>query len=154
MTEHQNGKRSWGAKQNWIKDALTKSGTELVDVSRSKTKAAQKKQQTSAKGKSRESSRNVAQEGGGNKFAIVPPHSPTQTPPAMHAPFCFGIRTFFLLTKIINKAREREKEREREKLEMPVSELNRFSEISQIWEICYEKVSGPPRHTFFYCVVA
>lgn len=60
MTEHQNGKRSWGtAKQNWIKDAITKSGTELVDVTRSKTKAAQKKlqqQQTNAKGKSRESS--------------------------------------------------------------------------------------------------
>lgn len=61
MTEHQNGKRSWGAtKQNWIKDALTKSGTELVDVTRSKTKAAQKKQQqTNAKGKSRESSWDV-----------------------------------------------------------------------------------------------
>lgn len=59
MTEHQNGKRSWGTtKQNWIKDTLTKSGTELVDVTRSKTKAAQKKQQqqTNAKGKSRESS--------------------------------------------------------------------------------------------------
>lgn len=61
MTEHQNGKRSWGAtKQNWIKDALTKS--ELVDVTRSKTKAAQKKQQqqTNAKGKSRESSWDVS----------------------------------------------------------------------------------------------
>lgn len=72
MTEHQSGKRSWGTKQNWIKDALTKSGgSELVDVTRNKTKAAQKKQQTNAKGKgkeSRESSRNLR----GNKGKSLP----------------------------------------------------------------------------------
>lgn len=113
MTEHQNGKRSWGAKQNWIKDALTKSGTELVDVSRSKTKAAQKKQQTSAKGKSRESSRNVAQEGG-EKVCHSAPAQPHTNASCNACAILFWYTHFFSLdenNKQSEKAREGERER-------------------------------------------
>ncbi|KAM8715524.1 hypothetical protein ACLKA7_002557 [Drosophila subpalustris] len=45
MTEPQIRKKTWSAKQNWIKDTLTKSGTELMDISKVKAgaKVAQKK---------------------------------------------------------------------------------------------------------------
>lgn len=73
MTEHQSGKRSWGTKQNWIKDALTKSGgSELVDVTRNKTKAAQKKLQTNAKGKGKESRVESSRNLRGNKGKSLP----------------------------------------------------------------------------------
>ncbi|XP_017854747.2 LOW QUALITY PROTEIN: Krueppel homolog 1 [Drosophila busckii] len=43
MTERHTEKKTWTSKQNWIKDVLNKSGTELLDISKNKTKAAQKK---------------------------------------------------------------------------------------------------------------
>lgn len=50
MTESRNNTKTWTTKQIWIKDVLNKSGTELMDISKTKTKAAIKK--APAKGKS------------------------------------------------------------------------------------------------------
>ncbi|ALC38367.1 Kr-h1 [Drosophila busckii] len=49
MTERHTEKKTWTSKQNWIKDVLNKSGTELLDISKNKTKAAQKKTNDKAK---------------------------------------------------------------------------------------------------------
>jgi len=52
MTEPHNGKKTWSAKQNWIKDTLTKSGTELVDISKAKAGAKATQKKAIGKGKS------------------------------------------------------------------------------------------------------
>lgn len=39
MTESKNDSKSWAPKQIWIKDVLKKSGTELLDISKSPAKA-------------------------------------------------------------------------------------------------------------------
>ncbi|KAH8333569.1 Krueppel homolog 1 isoform X1 [Drosophila kikkawai] len=43
MTESRNNTKTWTSKQIWIKDVLNKSGTELMDISKTKTKGAPKK---------------------------------------------------------------------------------------------------------------
>lgn len=77
MTEPHNGKKTWSAKQNWIKDTLTKSGTDLMDISKVKAGAKVAQKKTNGKGKSLQ------------KLQEIRPQAQI-----LSTPFCFGIRSF------------------------------------------------------------
>lgn len=94
-------------------------------------------------------------------------YNPHPNTPPMHAPFCFGIRTFFhnwSRGKPYENNKQREWERKKgerkratlQKLEMPVFELRffkfpRFGKF--LWKVSEQQYGLPPRN-FFYCVAA
>lgn len=94
-------------------------------------------------------------------------YNPHPNTPPMHAPFCFGIRTFFVNrsrgkpyeNNKQSKGEEREREQHCKTWKCRFSSLvdfSNFPDLGNLYEKCQNSdlVALPPPRNFFYCVAA